>query len=146
MKLIIIFIISLTSNLMYCQNITEKANVEKACLNYIEGFYEGDTLKLKKCIKTTLYKFGYWKKKDSKIYEPEGLMTYKQAITYAEKVLVSKKFAKNTAPKEITVLDISNKIAVAKVKAWWGIDYMLLSKEDDNWMIEQVLWEGPLEK
>lgn len=85
-------------------------------------------------------------KKDSKNNEPERLMTYKQAIAYAKKVMESKKFAKNLASKEKYVLDISNKIAVAKVKAWWGIDYMLLSKEADNWMIEQVLWEGTLAK
>jgi len=32
--------------------------------------------------------------------------------------------------------------ASAKVTAWWGIDYVLLSKQGDKWVIEQVLWEG----
>jgi hypothetical protein len=36
-----------------------------------------------------------------------------------------------------------NTIASAKVTAWWGIDYVLLSKQGDKWIIEQVLWEGP---
>ena len=49
------------------------------------------------------------------------------------------------APKKVEILDISNTIASAKVTAWWGIDYMLLSKRGDKWMIEQVIWEGPLD-
>ena len=57
-----------------------------------------------------------------------------------------KNFAKKDAPKKIEVLDLGNSIASAKITAWWGIDYILLSKRGDKWMIEQVLWEGPLEK
>ncbi|MFT4665894.1 MAG: hypothetical protein ACI8YQ_000945 [Polaribacter sp.] len=48
--------------------------------------------------------------------------------------------------KKVEVLDVENNIASAKVTAFWGIDYMLLSKVGDKWMIEEVLWEGPLEK
>ena len=47
---------------------------------------------------------------------------------------------------QVEVLNIGKTIAAAKVTAWWGIDYILLSKRGDVWMIEQVLWEGPLEK
>lgn len=42
--------------------------VERACLNYLEGFYEGDTLKIISTLKPSLYKFGYWKNKDTKEY------------------------------------------------------------------------------
>ena len=42
--------------------------------------------------------------------------------------------------------DIMNSIAAAKVTAWWGVDYILLSKQKEQWMIEQVLWEGPLQQ
>ena len=46
-------------------------------------------------------------------------------------------------PKKVEILDIGNSIASAKVSAWWGIDYILLAKQGDQWMIEQLLWEGP---
>ena len=58
-------------------------------------------------------------------------------------MIVKKSFAKPDAPKKVEVLDIGNTIASAKVTAWWGIDYVLLSKQTDKWVIEQVLWEGP---
>ena len=45
--------------------------------------------------------------------------------------------------RSVKVLEISNHIASAKVTAAWGIDYVLLSKDNDKWMIEEVIWEGP---
>ena len=73
-------------------------------------------------------------------------MTYRQAINYAQKVWEKKNFAKQGVPKKVEVLDIMNSIAAAKVTAWWGVDYILLSKQKEQWMIEQVLWEGPLQQ
>ncbi|HLG39723.1 MAG TPA: nuclear transport factor 2 family protein [Chitinophagaceae bacterium] len=124
----------------------EKEKVEKACLNYIEGFYEGDTAKLIASLKPSLYKFGYWKNKNTGNYDPDGQMTYRQALDYAKGVMAKKNFAKPDAPKKVEILDIMNTIASAKVTAWWGVDYILLAKKDNVWMIEQVLWEGPLNK
>ncbi len=123
---------------------TDKDAVSKACLNYIEGFYEGDTTKLIQSLQPSLYKFGYWKDKNTGRYGPDGNMTYRQALDYATRVLLKKNFAKPGSPKKVEVLDISNAIAAAKVTAWWGVDYILLSRQGDKWMIEQVLWEGPL--
>lgn len=124
---------------------TEKyPEIERACLNYIEGFYEGDTTKLQAVLTPSLYKQGYWKSKEGK-YESEGLMSYDEAIGYARNVLETKKFAGAEAPKKVQVLDVSDHIAAAKVTAWWGVDYILLSKAEDRWIIEQVLWEGPLQ-
>lgn len=122
----------------------DKDAVSKACLNYIEGFYEGDTTKLIQSLQPSLYKFGYWKNKNTGKYEPDGHMTYRQALDYATRVLLKKNFAKPNAPKKVEVLNIGNTIAAAKVTAWWGIDYILLSRQGDQWMIEEVLWEGPL--
>ena len=123
-----------------------KAKVERACLDYIEGFYEGDTSKLIRAFKPSLYKFGYWKNDKTGQYDPDGQMTYRQALDYAKKVFEKKNFPKAGAPKKVEVLDIMNTVAAAKVTAWWGIDYILLAKQDGEWKIEQVLWEGPLQK
>ena len=121
----------------------EKEKVERACLNYIEGFYEGDTTKLIAALKPSMYKIGYWKNKDTGVYGFDGQMTYREAMDYAKNVMSKKNFPKPDAPKKVEVLDIGNAIASAKVTAWWGIDYILLSKQGDKWIIEQVLWEGP---
>ncbi|MEM7085300.1 MAG: nuclear transport factor 2 family protein [Bacteroidota bacterium] len=136
----------LISNVCIAQESKDLEGITKACMNYLEGFYEGDTSKLEQALSPNLYKFGYWKNKETQTYAAAGQMTYEKALDYAKNVADKKEFAKEDAVKVVEVLDISNHIAAAKVKAWWGIDYMLLSKEDGAWIIKQVLWEGPLEK
>ena len=139
-KLIFLLLAFITVNYLSAQ---EKQKVERACLNYIEGFYEGDTTKLIASLKPSLHKLGYWKNKNTGVYDFDGQMTYREALDYAKNVLAKKNFAKSDSPKKVEVLDIGTTIASAKVTALWGIDYILLSKQGDKWVIEQVLWEGP---
>ena len=143
-KIPFLFFLLSISNFLLAQSNKEK--VERACLDYIEGFYEGDTVKLVQSLKPNLYKIGYWKNDKTQEYNFDGQMTWRQALDYAKRVFDKKNFAKADAPKKVEVLDIGASIASAKVTAWWGIDYILLSKQKDKWMIEQVLWEGPLQK
>lgn len=119
-------------------------DVRAAVLDYVEGFYEGDTVKLKRSVSANLYKYGYWRDAKSGKYGGEQ-MTFRQAVDYTKGVMAKKKFAKADAPKNITILDTEEQVAVAKLTAWWGIDYLLLAKHDGKWMIEQVLWQGPLD-
>ena len=142
-KLFLLLATFIAVNLLSAQ---EKEKVERACLNYIEGFYEGDTTKLVAALKPSMYKIGYWKNKNTGVYDFDGQMTYRAAMDYANNVMAKKNFAKPDAPKKVEVLDVGNSIASAKVTAWWGMDYILLSKQGDKWVIEQVLWEGPLAK
>ena len=133
-------------NSVFAQSTEDKKGVIKACLNYIDGFYQGDTTKIIESIRPSLHKFGFWKNKETGEYEKEGYMTFVKAKNYAKNVYEKKRFAKADAPRDVKVLDIQNHIAAARVTAWWGTDYILLTREGDKWMIEQVLWEGPLVK
>lgn len=144
-KILSIFVLLLFVQLSFAQESAEKG-IEKACMNYIEGFYEGDTIKLQKALKPDMYKIGFWKSKKTQNYESQGQMTYREAMDYAKKVLDKKEFPHKEAIKKVEILDVAHHTAAAKVTAWWGTDYMLLSKEGEVWMIEQVLWEGPLDK
>jgi hypothetical protein len=118
-------------------------SVRRAALDYLEGFYEGDTAKLQRSLNPQLFKYGFWKAKDATRYEGER-MTYEQAIAYAARVRASNRPAPATAPKVVELLDVLDQTAAAKVTAWWGTDYLLLGQQDGRWMIYQVLWQGPL--
>ena len=133
-------------NVASAQTQADREAVEQACLGYLEGFYEGDTTKLINSLRPTLHKFGFWKKKGSDVYEYESAMSFQEAKNYAKSVKEKKHFPKADAPKIVEVLDVMHHIASAKVTAWWGVDYLLLSKNEGTWKIEQVIWEGPLEK
>ncbi|MCA6078542.1 nuclear transport factor 2 family protein [Fulvivirga sedimenti] len=132
-----------TGNLQ-AQTSTEEDAVRQACMNYIEGFYEGNTNKLKEALAPELNKFGFWKDDESGSFGEAIHMSYDQALDYAANVLAKKQFPASDAPRKVTILDVKEIIAAAKITAWWGEDYVLLSKKNGKWMIEQVLWEGPL--
>ena len=145
-KVLILIVCFLSIQVVNGQSSSESDAVKKACMNYLEGFYEGDTVKLKSAIVPKLYKIGYWKTQGQEKHKFSNQMTYQAAINYALDVKAKKQFAPATAPKEVKIFEVGEHIAAAKVTAWWGIDYLLLSKESGSWMIEEVIWEGPLKK
>lgn len=144
-RTVTILLCILTFSLSQAQT-TDKEGFKKACMNYLEGFYEGDTAKLTASLQPSLNKFGFWKDDNADSYRQVNHMSFEAALAFAKNVKEKKEFPAADAPKKVEILDISNTIASVKVTAWWGIDYILLSKRGDKWMIEQVIWEGPLEK
>jgi len=137
-----IFILGLSS-LVFASGMSDEEAVEKASMSYIEGFYEGDQEKLKSCLIPEMNKHGFLKKRGEDKYGSAGKMSFQAALDFAKNVKEKKQFPKADAPKKVEVLEVSNKIAITKITAWWGVDYMLLAKNDGKWMIRQIVWEGP---
>lgn len=117
--------------------------VRRAALDYVEGFYEGDTVKLVRAIRPEMYKYGFWRDSSTLPYRGSQ-MTYTQALEYANRVKARNSPTPASAPKTVQVLDVMDQTASAKLTAQWGIDYLLLAKFDGRWMITHVLWQGPL--
>ncbi|WP_435625800.1 nuclear transport factor 2 family protein [Flagellimonas sp.] len=134
--LIFLFLFCFTSN-SYSQ---DREKIERAALDYIEGFYEGDTAKIKRSIHPNLSKLGYGSKSNG---SKEHIMSYDKAIGFATDVANNPKWA---APKDavqkIEIMDAQDKIACVKLTLYWGIDYLLMAKYDDKWMISKVLWQS----
>jgi len=142
MKQILILLVGLFSIVVVAQP-SDKDAIRTTLNNYIDGFYKGDASKLKTALKPRLYKFGYWKNKDTGEYEYYQHMTYDQAIDFVNKMKAEGRTRDETKIRKAEILDVGHHIASAKITAVWGVDYVLLSKENDQWMIEQVIWEGP---
>jgi len=124
------------------QSPADREQVRRAVLDYVEGFYEGDTAKLVRSVRPDVYKYGFWRGRDSTAYHGEQ-MQWRAFHDYANRVRTSNRPTPPTAPKEITVYDVQNQTASAKLTAWWGTDYLLLGKYDGRWMISSVLWQSP---
>ena len=129
------------SNVGHAQSANDEQAVKDAVLDYVEGFYEGDTLKIKRSILPEVNKYGYYQPKDSRQYAGEP-MSFKEMIKYAANVKAKKRPAPKTAPKEIKIFEVLDQTASAKLTAWWGTDYLLLGKYNGKWMIVQVLWQS----
>lgn len=126
------------STISTAQTPDDRAAVERAALNYLEGFYEGSTEKLRQSVHPDAHKFGFYI--DDGKYKSTP-MSFDEMLAYAKKVKASGDYPDEKAPKSVEILDVLDQIAVAKVYAWWGYDYMTLAKYDGSWMIVQVLWQ-----
>jgi hypothetical protein len=126
----------------YAQQSTERAGVRRAVLDYVEGFYEGDTAKLVRSIRPEVTKYGFFLPRDSTRYAGEP-MSFQQMLDYARNVKARGRPTPATAPKQVDILDVADQTAAAKLTAWWGIDYVQLAKYDGKWMILHVLWQSP---
>ena len=115
--------------------------VRRAALDYIEGFYDGDTAKLVRALRPELSKYGFWRDSTQKYIGEQ--MTYTEAIEYAKRVRARNRPVPAGWPKEVSIFEVQGHTAAAKVTAWWGTDYLLLAKFDGRWMIRDVLWESP---
>ena len=124
----------------------DREAVRRAVLDYVEGFYEGDSAKLARSVRPEIYKFGFWQPRDSTAYAGEQ-MKYQEFFDFARRVKQNNRPAPPTAPKVVELLDVQNQTAAAKLTAWWGTDYLLLGKYAGQWMISSVMWQSlPLRK
>jgi hypothetical protein len=112
----------------------------RAANDYIEGFYFGDTLKIYYSIDSAASKHGYSKRKTDTAYRKIP-MSFLGMINYSKNER-NRPSEANSKIREITFLDVNDKIAAVKLRLWWGVDYILLTKMNGKWVIEKVLWQS----
>ncbi len=118
----------------------DREAVRQAVLDYVEGVYNVDPARIEKSVHPELAKRGFWRAKDKEGYS-EGKMTHPQLIEVAKTWNKAGKLRKD-APKEITVFEVMDQTASAKLVAEWGMDYFHLAKYNGKWMIVNVLWQS----
>jgi hypothetical protein len=123
----------------------DTTGVRRAVLDYVEGFYEGDSTKHIRSIRPEVFKYGFWIPRDSTKYTGQQ-MTWPEFHAYTKRVRDNKRFAPATAVKDIVIYEVLDQTASAKLTAYWGVDYVLLAKYDGKWMISHVLWQTPPRK
>lgn len=140
MKTILAALLLFTCLASRAQTATDTAQVLRASNDYIEGFYFGDSTKIHYSIAPDASKHGYAKRNTDTAYRKIP-MSFSQMIgfTQNERNRANESMAKI---REVQILDMLDKIAVVKLRAWWGIDYLLLSKTADRWIVEKVLWQS----
>ena len=120
----------------------DDSGIRRAALDYIEGFYEGDTAKIIRSLDPELSKYGYSIDKKTKKYKGHP-MSYERAVDFAREVQTNPEWAApKDALKKIEILDAQDKIANVKLTVYWGIDYLLMAKQGEKWVITKVLWQS----
>jgi hypothetical protein len=119
----------------------QREAVRRAALDYLEGFYEGDSTKLLRSVSPEVLKFGFSRANDGTWQRHP--FPWQNFLDFARGVREGRNLPPADAPKEVTIYDLQERIAAARVDAWWGMDYLLLAREDGRWRITHVLWQGP---
>ena len=127
----------------HAQTRADSAAVRQASLDYLDGFYEGDSTKHVRAIRPEVYKYGFGRGRDATQYNPGQQMTWPQFHAFSNRVKASGKAPDPKWPKQVALLDVLDQTAATKVTAWWGTDYLLMAKFDGRWMITHVLWQSP---
>ena len=127
------------------QNQTDRDGVRQAVLDYVEGVYNVDPSRIERSVHPKLAKTGFYRGPKDEAYRPGSNMTFEQLKDVARNWNKDGKLRKD-APKEITVFDVLDQTATAKLVAEWGIDYFHLAKFDGKWMIINIVWQSPPKK
>lgn len=115
--------------------------VRQAVLDYVEGFYEGDTTRFLRSVRPEVDKFGFWRNQQG-AYQG-GPFPWERFFSFARDVREGRHQTPPNAPKEVTIYEVLDQTAVAKVRAYWGSDYFLLARYDGRWMIRHIMWQVP---
>lgn len=119
---------------------TDTEGVHAAVLDYVEGIYDVQPERIERSVSTDLVKFGWFQSNGE--YRPAP-MNFEQLRGLAARWNEGNRQGIDaSSPKEIVVMDVLDKTAVAKLTAQWGIDYFQLEKIDGKWMIRHVLWQS----
>jgi hypothetical protein len=113
---------------------TDLDKITNCVLNYVEGWYEGNEEKMKEALSKYLVKRRV-------VSENEIWDINKEWMINATKEGKGKIEPMKTAKKEITILDMTNKVATVKLLSNDFTDYLHLVKIDEKWEIVNVLWE-----
>ncbi|MEX0289494.1 MAG: nuclear transport factor 2 family protein [Flavobacteriaceae bacterium] len=117
--------------------------VKAACYDYINAFYKADTTFAYRSVHKSLRKTGFYFDEEKNTYSEQLEMPFDQLVSLAKRWNGTGKRADDSTPKSVEIFEVSDKTAMAKVTAVWGIDYISLMKIEDKWMIVNVLWQSP---
>ncbi len=118
----------------------DRAAVERAALNYLEGFYEGSTDKIRSGVHSDVVKYGFAMEDGSYGGSP---MSFDEMLAFATSVKERGRQPESGTVKRVELLDVLDQTAAVKVYAWWGSDYLLMAKYEGEWTIVNVLWQTP---
>lgn len=122
----------------------DRVAIKQAALDYIEGWYTGDHVRMERALHPELAKriVGV---------QPTGAnnLTSIGAMTLVDQTRagLGRSIPKEKRQEEITIFDVYRNAAVVKIVASDWIDYLHLARFNGRWVIINVLWElKPKEK
>ena len=117
----------------------ERAAIEKAVRDYLEGWYTGDAARMERALHPELAKrmVGSDPRSGRSFLQPIGA----SAMISFTAAGAGKLKPGEDAAIEIAVLDVFRSMAMVRAKSVAFMDYVQLGKLDGQWKVINVLWE-----
>ena len=116
----------------------DRAAIKQTALDYIEGWYEGDAERMERALHPELAKrIMRTNPQGQSRLDQMGAMTLVQYTRRGG----GKQTPKEKQQKDVTILDVFENAACAKVVASDWVDYLQLARSNGHWVIVNVLWE-----
>lgn len=140
--IVVILVFVFSANIFSQEKELAVKKVAEAASNYIDTFYKADTTLAYKSVHPKLRKVGWWFNKKRDQYAKASEMSFDRLISLAKRWNAKGDRANSESIHEVEILDVCDKIAVAKVTAVWGIDYLNMVNTDDGWKIINIVWQS----
>ena len=124
--------------LLVTQTAADSSGIRQAALDYIEGYYEGNAERMARAVHPELAK------RIVRVNEQGRYMLGQMsAMTLVEGTRAGggKDTPVAERRKDVTIFDIYQNAASAKIYASGWVDYLHLAKWNGRWVIINVLWE-----
>jgi hypothetical protein len=114
------------------------AGIRQAALDYMQGWYEGDAERMRRCLHPELIKRAMTNPQtgERRLYQ----VTQPQMVTWTQQGGGSETPADQRFY-EVTVLDVYDEIACARAESYHYVDYLQLARSEGTWLLVNVLYE-----
>lgn len=116
----------------------DRAAIEAAARDYVDGWYEGDAERVARALHPDLAKRTVRALPDGS--EVLNTLSQSNMVAYT-RAGYGKKNKQEGQHNEVIILDVMTKTASVKTVTHEFIDYLQLAKIDGQWRIVNVLWE-----
>ena len=120
------------------QSAADSAGIRQAALDYIEGYYEGNGDRMERALHPDLAK-RIVRSND----QGRSMLQQMSAMSLVQGTRAGggKDIPVTERHKDVTIFDIYQNAASAKIYASGWVDYLHLAKWNGRWVIVNVLWE-----
>lgn len=137
----ILFLLAVITITGSAQSAKDSSDIRTVGLNYAEGWYEGDTVKMAKAIHTKMMKrIVGWSRDFKNNQNVLQEMNAAQLMDGTQKG-IGKRIPPERRIKNVTILSIYNNTASIKLEMADWYDYLHLGRWNGEWKILNVLWE-----
>lgn len=121
------------------QHVADVAAIRQAAMDYLQGWYEGDVERMRRCLHPELAKRAVTR-------DPQAGTEHVQHLTQRDMLDMTQRGGGAATPVEkrfyeVTILDVYGDIASVKSDSYEYVDYLHLARCEGRWLIMNAMYD-----